>query len=65
MANTDCQMRKVNADCDCKEQTVLPDRGTQLHQHWIYCAWFSQVIYMDYTTFSLFVACLGNQKVFL
>lgn len=63
MANTNCQMKKVNVDC--KEQTVVPDWGIQLHQHWIYCAWFSQVIYTDYTTFSLFVACLGNQSLFV
>lgn len=55
-ANTNCHMRKVNVYC--KEQT-------QLHQHGIYCARLSQLIYMDYTTFSLFVACPDNQKIFL
>lgn len=59
------QTPTVKVNVYCKEQTVVPDRGTSLHQRWIYCAWFSQVIYMDYTTFSLFVACLDNQKIFL
>lgn len=58
-----CQMREVNVYHEV--QTLVPDRGTRLYQHWIYCTWLSQVIYTDYATFSFFVACLDNQKIFL